>query len=139
MAAVKKYAKSGAFSSPSLEDKLKTQANSPSGHANIRGIAKSLGGLTEEALAVIASIMRKEGARDSDRLGAAKYIVSEMINSLAQMDRQKLMVKQIAMLDVKIKQTEIHNNKVEDELNSEGDDDVTKEDGAATFTLELIK
>jgi hypothetical protein len=55
------------------------------------------------------------------------------------MDRQKLMVKQIAMLDVKIKQTEIHNNKVEDELNSEGDDDVTKEDGAATFTLELIK
>lgn len=140
MAALKKsYAKSGAFSEPSLEDKLKTQANSPSGHANIRGIARKLSPYTDEAVETILAIMRDKDNRPSDRLGAAKYIISETINSLAQMDRQKLMVKQIAMLDVKIKQTEIQNSKVEDELNSPDDDDITKDDGAAIFTLNLIK
>ena len=74
-------------------------------------------------------------------VGPRKSGKTTFINSLANsiQSEQKLMVKQIAMLDVKIKQTEIQNSKVEDELNSPDDDDITKDDGAAIFTLNLIK
>ena len=63
--AKKSYAKSGAFSEPSLEDKLKTQANSPSGHANIRGIVRKLSPYTDEAVETILAIMRDKDNRPS--------------------------------------------------------------------------
>ena len=135
MAIAKKYNKGNAFSDikNAEQEQAKLQANTPSGHANIKGIAKGLAVYVDEAISVVVEVMRDVNAKPSERLNAAKYIVNETINSLGQMDRQKLMAKQIAMMDTKIKESDLRISKVEDE-NADGDD-VTS---SAAFSTELM-
>lgn len=136
MAIAKKYNKGNAFSDikNAEQEQAKLQANTPSGHANIKGIAKGLAVYVDEAISVVVEVMRDVNAKPSERLNAAKYIVNETINSLGQMDRQKLMAKQISMMDAKIKEADLRISKVEDE-NSDGDDVTTS---GAAFSTELM-
>ena len=136
MAIAKKYNKGNAFSDikNAEQEQAKLQANTPSGHANIKGIAKGLAVYVDEAISVVVEVMRDVNAKPSERLNAAKYIVNETINSLGQMDRQKLMAKQIAMMDTKIKESDLRISKVEDE-NADGDDVTTS---SAAFSTELM-
>ena len=136
MAIAKKYNKGNTFSDikNAEQEQAKLQANTPSGHANIKGIAKGLAVYVDEAISVVVEVMRDVNAKPSERLNAAKYIVNETINSLGQMDRQKLMAKQIAMMDTKIKESDLRISKVEDE-NADGDDVTTS---SAAFSTELM-
>jgi hypothetical protein len=137
MALTKKYNKGNSFSDIKNveQEQAKLQANTPSGHANIKNIAKGLAVHVDEAISVILQVMRDQNAKPSERLGAAKYIVNETINSLGQMDRQKLMAKQIALMDTKIKESDMRVIKVEDETPS--GDDVT-ESNVVAFSTELM-
>ena len=134
--AERKYNKGNSFSAikNAEQEQAKLQANTPSGHANIKGIAKGLAVYVDEAISVVVEVMRDVNAKPSERLNAAKYIVNETINSLGQMDRQKLMAKQIAMMDAKIKEADLRISKVEDE-NADGDDVTTS---SAAFSTELM-
>lgn len=139
MVIAKKYNKGNAFSDikNAEQEQAKLQANTPSGHANIKGIAKGLAVYVDEAIGVVVEVMRDVNAKPSERLNAAKYIVNETINSLGQMDRQKLMAKQIAMMDAKIKEADLRISKVEDE--SADGDDVTTSGAAFSTELMLVK
>ena len=136
MTTAKKYNKGNAFSDikNAEQEQAKLQANTPSGHANIKGIAKGLAVHVDEATSVVLEVMRDKNAKASDRLNAAKFIINETLNSLSQMDRQKLMAKQIAMMDTKIKESDLRISKVEDE-NADGDDVTTS---GAAFSTELM-
>lgn len=137
MAIAKKYNKGNAFSDIKNveQEQAKLQANTPSGHANIKGIAKGLAIHVDEATSVVLEVMRDKNAKASDRLNAAKFIINETLNSLSQMDRQKLMAKQISMMDAKIKESDLRVSRVEDE-NNEGDNIV--ENNAVAFSTDLI-
>lgn len=135
--AAKRYNKGNVFSDikNAEQEQAKLQANTPSGHANIKGIAKGLAVYVDEAISVVVEVMRDVNAKPSERLNAAKYIVNETINSLGQMDRQKLMAKQIAMLDSKIKESDLRVSKIEDE-NNDGDD--VTENNVVAFSTDLL-
>lgn len=137
MAIAKKYNKGNAFSDikNAEQEQAKLQANTPSGHANIKGIAKGLAVYVDEAISVVVEVMRDVNAKPSERLNAAKYVIGETINSLSQMDRQKLMVKQIALMDTKIKESDIRTSKVQEE--TQDGDDVT-ESNVVAFSTDLI-
>lgn len=137
MAIAKKYNKGNTFSDikNAEQEQAKLQANTPSGHANIKGIAKGLAVYVDEAIGVVVEVMRDVNAKPSERLNAAKYVIGETINSLSQMDRQKLMVKQIALMDTKIKESDIRTSKVQEE--TQDGDDVT-ESNVVAFSTDLI-
>jgi len=79
-------------------------------------------------------MMRKQTAKDADRLNAAKFIISQTTNILAQIDRQKVMVKQMRHYDVQIQQAEIRNSLLSEE--GDGGDDIN--DAEFTTDLRLI-
>lgn len=107
-------------------------ANNPTGHANLKSLAKQLHSFNEEAVLVVVEIMRNKEATDTNRLNAAKFITSQLTNVLAQLDRQKLMVKQMKHYEMQIQQADIRNSLLSEELNEIGDD-VSK----VTFSTEL--
>lgn len=137
MAVAKKYNKGNTFSDikSAEQEQAKLQANTPSGHANIKGIAKGLAVYVDEAISVVVEVMRDQNAKPSERLNAAKYVIGETINSLSQMDRQKLMVKQIALMDTKIKESDIRTSKVQEET-QEGDD--VTDSNVVAFSTDLM-
>ena len=58
MAIAKKYNKGNAFSDikNAEQGQAKLQANTPSGHANIKGIAKGLAVYVDEAISVVVEV-----------------------------------------------------------------------------------
>ena len=134
---VRKYKANDEFAKASQE-KLKpfeeVTANQPTGTANLKSLAKLLNSFNSEAIAVVVEMMRKQTAKDADRLNAAKFIISQTTNILAQIDRQKVMVKQMRHYDVQIQQAEIRNSLLSEE--GDGGDDIN--DAEFTTDLRLI-
>lgn len=130
MSAAPKYNRAGTFNQ--LEDKKSVSANNPTAHLNLKNIAKSLHSHHEDAVRIVAEIMKDVNNKVGDRLAAAKFIIAQTATTINILDRQKTMMKQIAMMDKKIQEMDIKETKLSEEDDS-GDDI----DNGAVFSSEL--